>query len=418
MKADQYIKATLEAAKIDLLMNFPFFGVLASKMPMVEVKSCRTMATDYRRIYYNPEFVKGLTHDKRVFAVAHELYHCVYNHFIRRENRDPEYWNMAADYAINYDLCHETYTKNDGTVLTGIGTIDPNWLYDAKYANMSAEEIYDLLVKNQVPKMQTQDVHLIPGAGNGDNSLSDEVDDTDDGVDIGQEDEDALPEIPEMPAEDAAIAAGEFMQTVFSVESSTDPGKLPGRLRRFLKDLREPKKNWRDILRSKIESSFKPHRTWINPHRRSWTQGFILPGPAPEKAINIAVAIDLSGSISSDQAADLLSELQGIMDQFKHYKITVWTFDTKVYYKTSMEFTESNKLKIEDFKLRGGGGTYFGANWIYMKKAKIKPDRFLMFTDGFCGFNDCDPCYVDTLWLIHSKMKFNPPFGTALKYEE
>jgi len=413
MKADPTVKQTLEDAKIDLLLNFPFYGLLASKMPLVEVKSIPTLATNYKRIFYNPDFVKSLTHDNRVAAFVHELKHCVHGHFLRREGRDADYWNMAGDYEINYDIVNEEYIKGDGTRIKGIGSIQPSWLYDERFAEMSAEEIYKIIEDEKWPKKSTMDQHMDPEEGDDKDNKQEE----DDGETLGEE-IDALPKLPSMSSDEIERAEQEFFQSVMNAEATCDAGQIPGKIKRMIKTLKEPRKNWRELIRSSIESAFKPHRSWINPHRRSWTQGWIMPGPVPEKAINVAVAIDMSGSISIQQGTDLLSEVAGIMQQFKQYTVTVWTFDHIVYSKTQMVFNETNGNRIEDFTIKGGGGTNFGINWNHMKKNEIKPDRFLMFTDGLCGFADCDPDYVDTIWLIHGQKDWEAPFGLVTYFEE
>jgi len=414
MQADQEIRKLLEKAKIDVLLNFPFYGVLLSKMPLVEVKRTRTMATDYRRIYYNPDFVRGLKHDELVFALGHEIHHCVFGHHIRKNNRDHEWWNMAGDYAINYDLVNMSFTRTDGTKLVGVGKIKSDWLYDKKYADWPTEKIYQDLADNNAPKQNTLDDHLSPGqenSGEGDEPFED------DGVDDGEEIE-ALPDVPMMSESEFNYAEQQFIRNMFYAEQACPPGQIPGKIKRHIKDLKESKKDWRTVLRSKVESAFKPNKTWMNPSRRSWSQGFIMPGPAPELAIEVAIALDLSGSISINQANDLLSEVAGIMQQFRQYKIWLWTFDSIVYDKTMVQFDESTGFDLLDFSLRGGGGTDFGKNWSFMKSKNIKPHRFIMFTDGYCDFKGCDPDYVDTVWLVHSNPHFKAPFGLALPYEE
>ncbi len=53
-------------------------------------------------------------------------------------------WDMACNYAINSAIVKEN-----------IGTMPKNVLYAPDYENMTAEEIYDLLLKTNIP---TQDV--------------------------------------------------------------------------------------------------------------------------------------------------------------------------------------------------------------------------------------------------------------------
>ena len=50
-----------------------------------------------------------------------------------------------------------------------------------------------------------------------------------------------------------------------------------------------------------------------------------------EETIDIVPALDMSGSISDEQGKEMLSEVRGIMEQFKDFRVKVWCFDTKVY---------------------------------------------------------------------------------------
>ena len=110
----------LVSARVKLLLEKPFFGNLAGRLVAVEAPWCNTAATDGRYLYYNREFIKSLTKPQLLFLIAHEVYHCVFDHLGRRGKRDPKIWNMATDYVINYSLVQEK-----------IGTMPEMGLYDA-----------------------------------------------------------------------------------------------------------------------------------------------------------------------------------------------------------------------------------------------------------------------------------------------
>ena len=89
--------------------------------------------------------------------------------------------------------------------------------------------------------------------------------------------------------------------------------------------------NWREILRQQIQSTIKNDYTFMRPNRKAWHMSAILPGTNFDETIDICIGIDMSGSIGDDQAKDFISEVKGIMDEYKEYKIKLWCFDTKVY---------------------------------------------------------------------------------------
>ena len=122
-------------ARMTLLMDHPFFGMIVMQLKPVECNYIPTMATDGKYLFYNPLFVMEMSEVFLIGIVAHEAHHCTYRHHLRMGNRDLTRWNIATDYIINYDL------RQAGFKL-------PDWvLYDNQYAGCSAEEVYNLLPK-------------------------------------------------------------------------------------------------------------------------------------------------------------------------------------------------------------------------------------------------------------------------------
>jgi predicted metal-dependent peptidase len=146
--------------------------------------------------------------------------------------------------------------------------------------------------------------------------------------------------------------------------------------------------------------------------------GAILPGMDFAETIDLAVALDMSGSISNDQGADFLGEIKGIMDEYRDYKIKVWCFDTKVY--NEQDFTADGGEELTDYEIMGGGGTDFMCNWEYMKETGYVPKKFIMFTDGYAWDSWGDADYCDTVFVIHSHHDKNvqAPFGQTAHYED
>jgi hypothetical protein len=102
------------------------------------------------------------------------------------------------------------------------------------------------------------------------------------------------------------------------------------------------------------------------------------------------------------------------MDQYKDFRIHLWSFDTAVF--NPQVFTPDNADEIEDYVLGSGGGTEFECNWEYMKSEGIEPKKFIMFTDGWPFDSWGDPDYCDTVFLINNKYERNieAPFGLTL----
>mgnify|MGYP003349165569 CR=1 FL=1 len=105
---DAAARDKLITARIGLLLRHPFFGNLATRLRLVDATDwCATLATDGRHFYYNNDFVHALTPKECEFGFAHEVLHNVFDHMGRRESRDPQLSNIAADYAANQILKDE-----------------------------------------------------------------------------------------------------------------------------------------------------------------------------------------------------------------------------------------------------------------------------------------------------------------------
>ena len=131
-------------------------------------------------------------------------------------------------------------------------------------------------------------------------------------------------------------------------------------------------------------------------------------------AIDIAIAIDLSGSISDAQSRDFLNEVRAIMESFDSYRIHIMCFDTEVY--NPQQFDSDNLEDITDYELKGGGGTDFECVFNYLKQHDIEPKKLVVFTDGYPFGSWGDENYCDTLWIIHGNKSPDPPFGVWAAY--
>ena len=207
----------------------------------------------------------------------------------------------------------------------------------------------------------------------------------------------------------------EIREATIQAANAAGAGNTPANVARMIKDLTEPKMNWRELLRQQIQSTIKTDYSFSRPNRKGWHTGAILPGMKFDETIDIAVSLDMSGSITDEMSMDFITELKGIMDEYKDYNIKLWCFDTKVY--NEQDFDGYSGEDILNYEIMGGGGTDFMCNWEYMKEHDITPKKFIMFTDGYPWDSWGDDNYCDTLFIIHGNDKIVPPFGSHAYYE-
>ena len=193
-------------------------------------------------------------------------------------------------------------------------------------------------------------------------------------------------------------------------------GNIPSGVKRLIEQWTAPKLDWREILQQQIQSTIKNDFTFQKINRRSWHMDAILPGMDNDEKIDICLAVDMSGSVSSSMIKDFFSEVKGITDMYEDFNIQLWCFDTEVY--GYAKFDPTNIDELLDYTPLGGGGTEFDVNWTFMKEHDIEPKKLIMFTDGYPWGSWGDENYCDTVFIIHGAKEVTAPFGVTCHYEE
>jgi predicted metal-dependent peptidase len=392
----------LTTARIGLLLKQPFFGNMATRMRLIDASDwCPTAATNGRDFMYNKDFVTKLSVKKLEFLFAHEICHAIFDHFGRVGSRDRMLSNIAQDYAVNQILVDERI----GETIT-----DVQICYDSKYRGMAWEEIYDILYekadKISMPELMKQlgdllDEHINEDGHQGKNGEKGDKEGQGQGG---------------LTKEQAQQIRDEVKQAMIQSAAAAGAGKVPAGIQRMIKDLTEPKMDWRTLVRQEIQSIIRNDYSFTRPNRKSMHSGAILPGMKEATTIDIACSIDMSGSIGEADATVFLSEVKGVLDQFEDFKVNLWCFDTEIY--NHKEITHDNAHDLIDYEPQGGGGTMFEANWEFMKEQGIQPKKFIMFTDGYpCG-DWGDPDYCDTIFIVKGNTSAEAPFGQTVIYEK
>lgn len=400
----QTAEERITRSRVRLLLTKPFFGQLATRLRVICDDSLPTAATDGRNFLFNREFVDRLNDDELDFLVGHEVLHCVFDHIGARDDRDPMLWNMACDYNINMTLVEQKVGVVIGEDKLNGGKPCLDW----KYRGWNSMEIYDDLYENaEKIEIGSMDVHLEPGKGDpqdGDGSGSKNGDQDGQG---GKGKTDGLTE------EERKVLRDEIKQAV--INAAQAGGEVPDVVKRMISELTNPKMDWRDNLRTNIESSLKADFTFMRPSKRSGD--VIFPGMNRDEKLKIAVFLDTSGSISHNLLLEMASEVQGIMDQYQDYEIIIGQFDTSVY--NVETFTSDDGRDLSEYEIEGGGGTDFDVVYRYMEENGIEPDQMIMFTDGYPWGSWGNPDYCDTLFVIHGdpQGRIEAPFGVTVHYD-
>ena len=273
-------------ARVGLLLQHPFFGNMATRLRILAADDwLPTAAVDGRNLYFNTQFFNAMSNKEIEFVIAHEILHCVFDHLGRREDRDPMLYNIAADYIVNNLLVRDKIGKKPSIV---------DCYQDFKYEGWQSEAVYDDLFEQaeqngkefleQLGEMLDEHLDMDGEDDNG----------GDNGEDKDTNGNNVSKKKPKFSKEEIKKIKDELKESMLSSAQTAGAGNVPGEIQRMIKELTEPKMNWRELLRQQIQSTIKNDYTFSRPSRKGWHTGAILPGMNFMDTIDIAVAIDMS----------------------------------------------------------------------------------------------------------------------------
>ena len=365
--------------------SFPFFALLAESFTIRSSRDIQTACVDNRgRITFNPDWIAGISDIQFIFVLAHEVMHPAFNYFGRMGNRNPELWNVAHDYAINLML-RDAFDRKDA--------MPPEGLIDDKYAGMSAEQIYEQIVRSAKKIKVTalsNDAKESSGDGDGDGDGQQ--------VEVIRANRAKTPQQEEEWQSAVAAAATRAKQM----------GRLPESIEREVGDFLKSKVDWAEQLRQHLRYGVsRIHRdqyTFSPCNRRLVHQGIYFPSLVGYDAPKIAFAIDTSGSMGQAEVSQAHAEIDAIRKQFG-CPVYIMSCDADVH---SGEWVDPHsELPMP----KGGGGTDFRPVFDHLKDERIPVDVVVYLTDGYGEFGD-DPG-IDTIWVMTTHE--TPPWGSHVQ---
>jgi predicted metal-dependent peptidase len=377
MQFDPNTAKLISASLLRLSARNPFFGALALFAKMEATQELPTAATDGRDIFVNPDFFNRLTANEQDGLLLHEVLHAALMHPTRREGRDPEKWNIAADIVINGIVLSRGYDLPEGGVR------------DRGLEHLSAEEIYDVLLQKNDKKLEEGQSDLLSERP-GDASKRE-----------GEK---------ETRARQAEIEAHwrNALQQAQEADQATAQGTLPAGLARELQSLHASQLDWRTYLWRYLVHT---PTDFTGFDRRFVGQGMYLDALSGE-SVRVFVAVDTSGSVKIDQVKTFVSEVQGMLEAYPHLRCELYYADAKVYGPYTL------KAGDEIPKPQGGGGTDFRPFFdrVAAERDPSGPTVSVYLTDGIGTFPPTPPPF-DVLWVVtpggRPLDKF--PFGEAVR---
>lgn len=161
-------------ARTELVMLYPFYGSILMNL-RVALADCGTAATDMRRIIFDPQFVLKLSMEELQFVMMHEVMHNVLKHCVRWNGKLTAVYNVAADIVVNSNIMNSLGIS--GIAICGCEVMHktPDGKEGYKY---SAEEVYEMLMRQGQSKSGGDESLQHPGSGSADSSDGEQDADT------------------------------------------------------------------------------------------------------------------------------------------------------------------------------------------------------------------------------------------------
>ena len=415
-----------------LLLDQPFFGSLALRLPIRADASRRTLASDGKDIRYAPGWVAETDADRIKSALARVVLACALKHHTRRGDRDPERWQRASQ-LVTHGLLRDA------------GFVLPT---DAEaWDGLSVEQAYDRLPEPPdnapAPKGVPQS-----NAGGGDDGGSDGPSDGAPGEqgDPGTGDEDpASPASGQASPSHDPSGTGEIMDAAARRDDEADEtgaaaadtaaeeqawdeamhqamslakaqGKVPGTVEEELRDAHRSALDWRALLRRHMTDAARRDYSWSVPNRRFIDGGLYLPSIRSEGIDTIAVIVDTSGSLPTDTLALFWAEVREIAAELQPETVALLQVDAAVQ---DAALYPSGDLP-ERVVIKGRGGTDFRPGFAWLSEQGLRPSCCLYLTDMECDrYPDAEPDYpvVWCNWGPPPSVHDRQPWGERIDIE-
>ncbi|GAB4349741.1 MAG: VWA-like domain-containing protein [Gammaproteobacteria bacterium] len=381
------VSQKLTAARARLILDHPFLGALALRLPIEpgDPAWCRTTATNAKTIYVNETYLADLSVAEVEFLLAHEAMHCALGHFHRRQHRNRARWDLACDLAINPLLIEEGLKPPPGALAL------------EEFKGMAAEEIYPCLEENE--EQETLDDHLYDSDAGESGEQESPASGSGRGSDAEPDPQSGGPESRRRPPpltgpERERLAAQWKQHLAAAAQQARQAGRLSEQMARYVDHLIQPRLPWRLLLSRFLSGLAQEDYSYARPSRR---EGEAILPTLRSHHLNLVAVLDTSGSIDDEELAGFASELNAIKGQLSA-RITLHACDRQLAPAGPWRYELWDPLELPT-GLTGGGGTSFRPPFEWLDGWDTPPDAVIYFTDAQGEFPTEAPDYP-VLWLV------------------
>ena len=424
-----------------LFKTNPFFAMLLMHLSFVADTELKTISTNGRCIYFNPNFIDKLYSYEVDYILCHQIMHIVQGDIWRQRDLANVDYHHACDIVLNAKLRTFGFNRDRyphiGTILFQplLGDIS-----NVQFTQMNCytRRLYSISSFDERTQRKfvldedtwwdwKNDIGL-----NGTIIIEGEDSKTFGRyriINIEDEPEAEPIEWPngtpdELGSElkaywDSMIAVAEkFAQSMENGEDIDVAGLTSEHVKRKISQLRKAQADWRKILNEFVQEEITDY-SFAPPDRRFQESSFFLPDFNETESVikDILFMVDTSGSVDDDTLTMVYSEICGAIEQFNgKFRGVLGFFDTEVYPLIPFD----NIADVVKAVPIGGGGTDFRPIFDMVNR-DYNPEELscvIVFTDGMGYYPEVDETNNNpVLWVIDNT-DVDPPFGKIARIKK
>jgi predicted metal-dependent peptidase len=362
------------------------------KLDMSEVAATAFNGSAFT-IYFNPTIFLECSFLEMQALLKHEIYHIMSSHHMRARALRATYSSLAVNLAM--DISINQYIVNLPSFANTIERVRLSYDVDLEAEQAMeqyASKIQDALNKLEKDKKIGQDIE--------NNSFDEDY--------IQREHEST--QAHELWYSNEQFDQELIKETTKKLAVNAAKGKVPDSIDELLRQMNKRAEiTWKDYLKKLLGTLPAGYKKTTTRRDRRQPDRLDLRGRLSKHIAQIAVAIDISGSISDSEIEQVMGEVFTLIKNYPS-QVTIIECDSEVRRAYKVKDTKELKKKINT-----RGATKFSPVFDYMIKNKMKNHVLIYFTDGLGEVElTVTPINRNTIWVLTGKgeeLSLKKPFG-------
>ena len=442
----EFAEQILQLGLSQIIAELRFFSEAASILNFKPVLKGAVLSTDGTALYYEPHKILALfVHEpNRVTrAMLHTYLHCILCHPFQRQEKDPKWWDLACDMAVEKiisELAVPTFSVNAEKAIDAACT---KWMDLAE--GTTSEKLYNYFLKyppddkeySQLNAMLARDDHHLwyrngrPSSSKSKEAITLRLDSgktaqddfEDDGISV-----ELQQEVLDVMSADPASKWRRMARKVSADLENFDKkwGQQAGHMRANLKPIVFEQVDYQEFLRRFGSQSEVLQLSDEEFDLIAYTYGLSHYGNIPfvepletqtdQRIREFVIVVDTSGSVQGELVQTFLQRTYNVLRQSRTFatQVKIYLLQCDSVVQSVQEISDLHELENVVLKMddRGGGGTDFRPAFEFVDKLieerKLqKVDGLLYFTDGVGKYPKQQPPYK-TAFIFHRDDYISP----------